>query len=69
MSVHDPEMRHGRKSARKRFDGHKAAVAVDTDSQLITAVAVLAGNAPDDEQALALVEQSEQATGGAVEET
>jgi transposase-like protein DUF772/DDE family transposase len=66
VSIHDPEMRHGRKSARKRFDGHKAAVAVDTDSQLITAVAVQAGNAPDAAQALSLVEQSEQATGCAV---
>ena len=46
LSVHDPEMRHGRKSASKRFDGHKAAVAVDTDEPLITAVAVLPGNAP-----------------------
>src|SRR5215216_5405778 len=35
LSVHDPEMRHGRKSASKRFDGHKAAVAVDTDEPLI----------------------------------
>jgi transposase len=69
VSIHDPEMRHGRKSARKRFDGHKAAVAVDTDSQLITAVAVQAGNAPDDERALPLVEQSEQATDCAVGET
>jgi transposase len=69
VSVHDPEMRHGRKSARKRFDGHKAAVAVDTDEQLITAVAVLPGNAQDDERALALVEQSEAATGCAVAET
>ena len=47
MSVHDPEMRHGHKSSSKRFDGHKAAIVVDTDSQLITAVAVLPGNAPD----------------------
>ena len=39
MSVHDPEMRHGHKSSSKRFDGHKAAIVVDTDSQLITAVA------------------------------
>jgi transposase len=62
-------MRHGRKSARKRFDGHKAAVAVDTDAQLITAVGVLAGNAPDATGALALVEQSEQATDGAGDET
>jgi hypothetical protein len=69
VAVHDPEMRHGRKSASKRFDGHKAAVAVDTDGQLITAVEVLAGNAPDATGALALVEQSEQDTGTAVGET
>jgi transposase len=69
VSVHDPEMRHGRKSARKRFDGHKGALAVDTDEQLITAVDVLAGNAPDDEDALALVEQTEQATDSVVDET
>jgi hypothetical protein len=68
VSVHDPEMRHGRKSATKRFDGHKAAVAADTDSQLITAVDVLAGNAPDSEDAVALVEQTEQNTGGTVAE-
>ena len=36
VSVHDPQMRHGHKSKRKGFDGHKAAVVVDTDSQLIT---------------------------------
>jgi hypothetical protein len=38
LSVHDPEMRHGRKSARKRFNGHKAGVAVEMESQLITGV-------------------------------
>jgi transposase len=69
LSVHDSEMRHGRKSASKRFDGHKAAVAVDTDEPLITAVAVLAGNAPDAEGALELVEQTEATTGCAVDET
>ena len=47
MSVHDPEMRHGHKSSSRRFDGHKAAIVVDTDTQLITAVEVLPGNAPD----------------------
>ena len=46
LSVHDPEMRHGHKSSRRRFNGHKAAIVVDTDSQLITAVDVLPGNAP-----------------------
>jgi transposase len=69
VSVHDPEMRHGRKSASKRFDGHKAAVVVDTDEPLIVAVDVLAGNAPDAEGALDLVEQAEANTGCAVGET
>jgi hypothetical protein len=69
VSIHDPDMRHGRKSATKRFEGHTAAVAVDTDAQLITAVAVLAGNAPDATGALDLVEASEAATESTVEET
>jgi len=69
VSVHDPEMRHGHKSSSNRFDGHKAAVAVDTDSQLITAVDVLPGNAPDNTKALELVEQSEENTGIEIEET
>ena len=68
LSVHDPEMRHGHKSSRRRFDGHKAAIVVDTDSQLITAVDVLPGNAPDNLGALELVEQSEASTGSVVEE-
>ena len=68
MSVHDPEMRHGHKSSRRRFDGHKAAIVVDTDSQLITAVAVLPGNSPDSLGALDLVEASEANTGVPVAE-
>ena len=69
VSVHDPEMRHGHKSKRKRFDGHKAAVVVDTDTQLITAVDVLPGNAPDNLGALELVEQSEASVDVPVVET
>jgi len=68
-SVHDPEMRHGHKSAAKRFTGHKVQLAVDPESQLITAVAMIPGNAPDHEQALAVVAQSEERTGCVVEET
>ncbi len=68
ISVHDPELRHGRKSSSHRFNGHKAQVAVDTDSQLITAVEVLPGNAPDADHALEVVEASEAATGCAVVE-
>ena len=68
MSVHDPELRHGHKSSSRRFDGHKAAIVVDTDSQLITAVEVLPGNAPDNLGALELVEASEANTGVPVAE-
>ena len=68
LSVHDPEMRHGHKSSRRRFDGHQAAIVVDTASQLITAGDVLPGNAPDNLGALELVEQSEASTGSVVEE-
>ena len=69
ISVHDPEMRHGRKSASKTFNGHKAAVAVDMESQLICGVEVLAANAGDQEKALELVHQAERVMEAQVEET
>ena len=67
ISTTDVEMRHGRKSARTRFDGHKAAVATDVESHLITAVEVIAGNAHDSEAAMTLVESSHADTGNEVE--
>jgi transposase len=67
VSVHDPEMRHGRKSKSHRFDGHKGTIAVDTETKLITATDVIAGNASDGENALALCEQSKNNTGSEVE--
>ena len=69
ISVHDPEMRHGRKSASKTFNGHKSAVAVDMESQLICGVEVLSGNAGDQEKALELVHQAERVMEAKVEET
>ena len=69
VAVHDPEMRHGRKSSSRRFDGHKAAIGVDADSQLITAVDILTGNAANASPALPLTEASEHNTGLEVEET
>ena len=69
VSVHDPEMRHGHKSATKRFEGFKAAVAVEPDTQLITAVDMLSANAEDSQRALELVQASEANTGIEVEET
>jgi len=69
VSVEDPEMRHGHKSASQRFNGHKAAVAVEMESQLISGVEVLAGNAGDQEKARELVHQSERVMEAEVEET
>ena len=69
VSVQDPEMRHGRKSASQRFDGHKAAVAVEIESQLVSAVEVLPGNAGDQQKALELVEPSERVMEAQGEET
>jgi hypothetical protein len=68
-SATDPEVRHGRKSASKLFNGHKADVAVDQDSQVIVAFDVLSGDAGDASDALSLVEQAEINTGLTVQET
>lgn len=67
ISTTDTESRHGRKSASQRFDGHKAAVATDIESQLITAVMVIAGNAQDGECAKPLVDATQTNTGNQVE--
>lgn len=69
VSVHDREMRHGHKCSTGRFEGHKGAVAVDSESQLITAVDVIAGNAYDGDSGLALTAQSEENTGLEAAET
>lgn len=45
VSVVDPEMRHGRKSASKTFTGYKVHLAEDAQTELITAVDV--GGAPE----------------------
>jgi transposase len=57
VSHSDPEMRHGRKSASRRFDGHKMDVVSDEDSELILGVEVRAANAGDGEGAAPLLEK------------
>jgi len=47
ISTVDPEARQGHKTAARGFDGYKGHVAVDPDSELITATAVTAGNVGD----------------------
>jgi hypothetical protein len=58
-SATDPEMRHGRKSKSSCFDGHKAALATDTETGLIAGLEVLPGNAGDAQGVLALVTNAE----------
>lgn len=54
-SATDPDQRHGHKSKRGKFTGHKTAIAVEPDSQIIAAACVLPGNAADATGALDLV--------------
>jgi len=51
VSVEDPDMRHGRKSKSKRFNGYKRHIATDLDSDLILACAVTPANRPEEEAA------------------
>ena len=51
VSVEDGEMRHGRKSKSKRFNGYKRHIAADLDTELILACAVTPANRPEEEAA------------------
>ncbi len=44
ISLHDPEMRHGRKSATQRIDGYKRYIGSDLDAAIVLGVAVQAAN-------------------------
>jgi hypothetical protein len=47
ISVVDPQARHGHKTAARGFDGYKGHIALDPDSEVITATTVTAGNVGD----------------------
>lgn len=49
VSVEDEEIRHGRKSRSKRFNGYKEHISADLDSGLILACAVTPANQPEEE--------------------
>lgn len=59
VSIEDAEMRHGRKSSSKRFDGYKRHVGRDLDDGLVLACAVTPANVPEAEAASALNEDIE----------
>jgi DDE family transposase/transposase-like protein DUF772 len=56
VSVTDAEMRHGRKSKSKRFNGFKRHIATDLDSGLILSGAITPANRPEDEATPGLAE-------------
>ena len=55
VSTVDPDARHGHKTSARGFDGYKGHVAVDPDSELITATTVTAGNVGDGQAVDALL--------------
>ena len=63
VSHSDPEMRHGRKSASRRFDGHKMDVISDEDTEMILGVDVRAGNGADGEGAAPLLKNIQETDG------
>ncbi len=64
ISVVDPQARHGHKSNARGFDGYKGHVAIDPDSEIITAAEVGAANAGDAAMAQLLLADLPQAHGG-----
>jgi hypothetical protein len=47
ISTVDPEARHGHKTSAHGFDGYKGHIAIDPDSEIVTATTVTAGNCGD----------------------
>jgi len=55
ISTVDPEARHGHKSRNRRFDGYKAHLSIDPDSELIDEIVATAANAADRDAVPALI--------------
>lgn len=61
VSTSDPEMRHGRKSQSRRFDGHKLHLVEEESTELILGVDIGPGNGGDGALAAPLIEQANEA--------
>jgi hypothetical protein len=57
ISTVDPEARHGHKTAARAFDGYKGHVAIDPDSEIITAAEVTPANVSDGSVAKELLDE------------
>jgi transposase len=56
ISTVDPEARHGHKTSARGFDGYKGHIALEPDTEIITATEVTAANAGDGESAESLID-------------
>lgn len=56
VSVSDPDMRHGRKSKSRRFNGYKRHIATDLATQVILSCAITPANIPEQEAASILAQ-------------
>jgi Transposase DDE domain/Transposase domain (DUF772) len=63
ISIEDKDMRHGRKSSAKTFNGFKEPFALDLDSKVTREVVVRPANEPEHEAVALLAETLEQAPG------
>lgn len=66
ISLYDTEMRHGRKSASKKFDGHKVSTTMDQASELILDIEDLAAPLGDGQDLLPAIERIEEHVGVAI---
>jgi transposase len=67
ISLYDSEMRHGRKSASKKFDGHKVSSSMDQASELILDIEDLAAPLGDGQDLLPAITRVEENVGVTVE--
>ncbi len=55
ISTVDPDARHGHKTSARGFDGYKGHIAIDPDSEIVTATGATPGNSGDAEAAESLL--------------
>lgn len=67
ISLYDLEMRHGRKSASKKFDGHKVSTSMDQASELILDIEDLSAPLGDGQDLLPAIGRVEEHVGVTVE--
>ena len=68
ISITDPEMRHGRKSSAHRFNGFKASVAIEENSELIMDIHDMAASSGDGKELIPTVDRVEHHVGVEVEQ-